>query len=215
MPFPKIVILARGGTHGDFLHQCCTLMNNNSTVSINDKGKVQNPSKLKMLKIYNNRIKENIADKDIENLKDIEFSHVWYDDFINWPSKFYYITYPDVLYPMTKKMYIEKACSNDKDVALQGLKDALTDPFVDRIKLTEFDKVYDLLTKTAIRKYKNQPGITPISMTDFYEYEKLVEVLIFMGVYNEQRSKELQHVYNDWTYKNQKYINEIKQILYK
>ena len=52
MPFPKIVILARGGTHGDFLHQCCTLMNNNSTVSINDKGKVQNPSKLKMLKIY-------------------------------------------------------------------------------------------------------------------------------------------------------------------
>ena len=55
MPFPKIVILARGGTHGDFLHQCCTLMNNNSTVSINDKGKVlmdDDPTKIDEIKKF-------------------------------------------------------------------------------------------------------------------------------------------------------------------
>ena len=85
--FKKILILAQGGTHGDFLYPCCHLMADNKKGIVNGHGADIENSKFKRnnLQTYYKGIK-NVS--TFNNMQSIEVCHIWQEEFKTLSANF-------------------------------------------------------------------------------------------------------------------------------
>jgi len=216
MLFPKIIILAQGGTHGDFLYNFCQITssaeNFNKENKITSNGRVLESSifKRKNLKLYKKGQKKELLLDELIGTQQIEICHIWYEEFINWPSKFYYINFDDNLIEIIKKMYLEKACNNNKNIAIKNYKKYLPDSIAKKITHDNFDKIITMSYKSIKKKYQRQPNIKAINMVDLYSLDKLIDILKDMEIYNPQKLAPLEIFHTEWIEKNHKWINIIK-----
>jgi hypothetical protein len=215
MLFPKIIILAQGGTHGDFLYESCQLMilnNNNINNKIDNNGRVLESSIFKRnnFTLYKKGQKKESMLNYLNNAQEIEICHIWFEEFINWPSKFYYIDFDDTLIESIKKMYFEKACNNDINIAIENYKKYLPDSITKKITHDNFDKIITMSYKSIKKKYQKQPNIKAINMVNLYSLDTLINILKDMKIYNREKLSFLEIFHKDWIKKNHKWINIIK-----
>jgi len=216
MLFPKIIILAPGGAHGDFLTEVCRLMVHNTKVNMNLDGKVYGTSVLKGNIFFKNDRYTSISREQLEklNLKTVELSHVWYDTFIDWPSKFFYISVDKKYIPIVSKMDLEKNHKGNKQAAVNNYLNFLPNDLkknLSKKKIEWFDFSKSVITR-AEKKYIKQPQISAIKITDLYDLEKLQEQLIKMNCYDVKKQDILKQVHCKWLKNNEKYIAEIFKI---
>ena len=211
MATPKIIIFAQGGTHGDFLYSCCQLMTNENENTINEFGRVLENSKFKRnnLETYNKGKK---IPFEFDTISNIEICHIWQEEFKNLSGKFYYIHYNDEQIDVIKKMYLKKVCDNNIEYAIENLKKYLPDTVANKISKDNFNRILKLSYKNSIKKYKQQPGIIPIEITNLYEFDKLVGILKHMDVFDADNTEKLKKFHESWTSKNSHYIIEMLKV---
>lgn len=211
MATTKIIIFAQGGTHGDFLYSCCHLMTKENKNTIDEFGRVLENSTFKR-----NNIKTYLKGKKIpfefDTMSDIEICHIWQEEFKNLSGKFYYIHYNDEQIDIIKKMYLKKVCDNNIEYAMESLKKHLPDTVANKISKENFDKILTLSYKNSIKKYKQQPNIVPIEITDLYNFDKLIEILKHMDVFDAGNTEKLKKFHESWTNKNSHYIIEMLKV---
>jgi len=215
MAFPKIIILAQGGTHGDFLYQSCQIITSDENApKIDDSGKVIESSifKRKNLTILKNGQKTNMMSNYLHEAQPIEVCHVWYEEFIDWPSKFYYIDFDDSLLEIIKKMYFEKVHNNDKNLAMIWYKKHLPDSVARKINHDNLNEVINSSYRNAQKKYKKQPNAKAINIVDLYSLHRLTDILKDMGIYNEKNLPSLEKFHSEWLVRNDKWIKQIEKI---
>lgn len=211
MATPKIIIFAQGGTHGDFLYSCCQLMTNETENTINEFGRVLENSKFKRNNLETYKKGKKIP-FEFDTMSNIEICHIWQEEFKNLSGKFYYIHYNDEQIGVIKKMYLEKACDNNIEYAMENLKRYLPDVVVNKISKDNFNKILTLSYKNLIKKYKQQPGIVPIEITDLYDFDKLVGILKHMDIFDASNTEKLKKFHESWTSKNSHYITEMLKV---
>ena len=208
MKYPKIIILAQGGTHGDFLYSCGLLMLNNTPTDIDQTGRALGRSDFLQDNMYNF---EGGVDKKITYTfdTDIEVCHVWHEEFLKFTSKFYYIEFQEQHIPVIKKMFLAKVCKNNIDVAMESRIKFLPPALANKINKKNFDRYWTSSLKTAIKNYKKQPYVNKINMIDLYNFEKLCGILTNMGIFNVSKTNSLKSMHETWIQKNSQYIKEI------
>jgi len=216
MQFPKIMLLAIGGAHGDFLLNCCKLMLEGSKFAINNQGQTVSTS------VYKNQhfiVGGKRVPVDYTHLTKetplVELSHMWYEEYKTWNTQFYFIEYDDILLPKIKEMWIKKACRSNIDMALESYRKAWSDSISKTFSRENFDEIFAVLSKRAKKLFMKQPGIIPIDMVKLYDYSSLVDVLKSMGIYNTDLEHDLQEIHGKWIHINQENIEQIKRILAK
>ena len=215
MAFPEIIILAQGGTHGDFLYQSCRIITSYENANkIDNNGSVIESSifKRKNFNVFKNGQKIDTMLNYLHEAQPIEVCHIWYDEFIDWPSKFYYITYDDSMIEIISKMYYEKVYNNDKTLAMKAYKKYLPDSIAKKINHDNFDQIINTSYKTTRKKYKQQPNAKAINMVDLYSLHKLTDILKDMGIYNEKNLPSLKTFHSEWIMRNDKWIKQIEKI---
>lgn len=204
--------MAQGGTHGDFLYKLCQIMiSDENENKINNNGRVIEDSifKKKNIQFYEKGIKK-IAKGNLGNARQIEICHIWYEEFMQWPCKFYYIDFDDSLIEIIKKMYLEKVCNNDNSIVIKNYIRYLPDNVAKKINLNNFDKIITNSYKSIRKKYQKQPDAKPINITDLYSLDKVKDILKDMEIYNDKKLELLEIFHKDWIGKNNKWINIIK-----
>lgn len=212
MAFPKIVILARGGTHGDFLYQACQIMTNSKEVKkIKDNGMVKESSQFKKhnSRLYRKGKFTDLMANCLDHARPIEVCHTWFEEFKNWPSNFYYIDYDDHHIPIILEMFLEKVFNNDLSLVLEEHFQSIPDALAKKIHRGNVEKILTMSYKTEKNKYKKQPNIKAIQMKDLYDYKKLVGVLKQMSIYDVKYLAELQNFHSLWIERNDKWIQRI------
>jgi hypothetical protein len=215
MAFPKIIILAQGGTHGDFLYQSCKIITSDADANeIDSNGRVIESSifKRKNLNVFGNGQKMDTMSNYLHEAQPIEVCHVWYEEFIDWPSKFYYINYDDSLLEIIKKMYFEKVHNNDKTLAMIWYKKHLPDSVARKINHDNLDKVINSSYRNAQKKYKKQPNAKAINIVDLYSIDKLISIMKDMEIYQEKNLSSLKTFHSEWLLQNDKWIKQIEKI---
>ena len=208
--FKKILILAQGGTHGDFLYSCCHLMAYNKKGIVNGHGAViVNPDKRNNLQTYYKGIK-NVS--TFNNMQSIEVCHIWQEEFKTLSANFYYIHYNDQQIDIIKKMFLEKVFKNNIELAIENKKKYLPDALAKKITKDNIDKILTVSYKNTIKKYRQQSNIKAINITDLYNFDSLVAILKDMNIYNPTKSNELKEFHNEWMDKNMKYITEMLSV---
>ncbi len=207
-----MIILAIGGSHGDFLMNSCKIMQGEKIKkNITKVGQSKFSSKFK--------IKTRLAFKkgkkhDLQHIEanDIELSHVWYDEFQTYPSKFFYIGFSKKILPVIMKMYLTKICNNNLQKAVDNFKYYTTDRLSKKINTHNISKILPIVWSNAQKKYQHQKNIEKIEMTDLYDYYKFLKVLKKLDVYKKSNEKQLKEYHTEWQQKNYMYINEIKAL---
>lgn len=208
----SIILLAAGGTHGDFLHSCGLLMLEKIDFTVNTSGRVINnlsSFKKNNLNTFLDGVKK---PSTVEPSFAIELCHIWQEEFKHYKEKFFYIDYTEEQINVIKKMYLEKIHKNNLDTAKRDLVRYLPTKLKVKINKKNFDKVLTLSYKTTIKKYKQQPGIIPIKITDLYNFDSLVLILKNMGILNVDKLKDLKIFHSKWKTKNKQYIKEMFRI---
>tara|TARA_E500000318_G_C3499627_1_gene187828 strand:+ start:19 stop:663 length:645 start_codon:yes stop_codon:yes gene_type:complete len=211
MKYPKIIILAQGGTHGDFLCKCALLMVDNHDIKINEKGKTIEQSnflKDNWQKSYRRGKKIKINYKFVN---EVEVCHIWQEEFLNFKSRFFYINFTQSQIPIIKNMFLTKTCNGKIENVFKTNKTFLPSDLSSKITLKNFDAIWTTQIKNTLAKYKKQNGITAIKITDLYKFESLKNILKQMGVYNKTKEYKLKKMYKEWHKKNH---NFIEQMLY-
>jgi len=208
MATPQIIIFAQGGTHGDFLHSCGLLMLDGKKSTIDTSGRVfgNSTSKSKNLESYYKGKKTIFS---IESDSQIEIYHIWQEEFKKIKGKFYYISYDESQIDVIKKMFLTKVHYNDLNNAMEGIKKYLPNSLARKISKDNFDKILTLLYKNTIKKYKQQPGIKPIKITDLYNFDSLVLILKNMDILNVNKLEDLKRFHSEWQSKNRQCIKEM------
>lgn len=214
MLFPKIIILAQGGSHGDFLHRCCDLMLHDNKIKINDAGRVMPTSVLKYNHFYHAGKKIPITEEKLKklNLSTVELSHVWHEEFIDWPSKFHYIHIEEECIPVVIKMFLSKICNNDEKIAMEQFLSFFPLDVKARINNVSFQIFCKNMMLRIQKKFQKQPSISKIRITDLYSFDSLVKTLTMMNCFDHKKSKILEQIHSEWTEKNKSYIDEIHYI---
>ena len=209
------MILALGGSHGDFLHQCCNFMLHNTKIDVNALGRITPTSVLKQNgNFYYDGEKIPITESKLEkmSLSTVELSHVWQEEFIKWPSKFYYVHIEESHVATVGKMYLDKICEQDEKIALKTLTSHFPADVKARIDQFSFDEYFKGMVSRAQKKFERQPSISKIQMTDLYSYESLVKVLKMMDCFDHEKIKSLADIHNKWIKNNKTYVDEIQQM---
>lgn len=208
MPLPKIVILAQGGTHGDFLYSCCRLMLVDERQFVSASGRVQEHSifKRQNLKSYNKGEKIPI---DYNTEEEVSVCHIWQKEFLSWPSKFYYIEFSNEQIPIIKQMFLDKVCNQDINFAIDLTKKYFPDSLAKKVNLKNFDRIWTLLYKNSLRKYKLQSGAMAVNITDLYDIKKIIEILKTMEIYDKSKYQFLTHFHDSWLSSNKKHIDAL------
>lgn len=208
----KIIIFAQGGTHGDFLYSCCLLVTGNRKNTINQTGRID----LKNSKFKKNNLnsyqKGKKLDIDTRSGDRIEMCHIWHEEFKKLPADFYYIHYEHEQIELIKKIFLEKVFDGNKDLAIDNVKKYLPDTLAKKITKYNIDDVLTIFYKNSIKKYKQQPNIKAIQITDLYNFDSLVAILKKMNIYQTAKSNELKHFHKQWTDKNKEYIEQMLNV---
>lgn len=209
----KIIIFAQGGTHGDFLYSCCQLVSSEDRKTTVDKrGRIHlENSKFKKnnLNYYQKGKKLAI---DTASGDGIEMCHIWYEEFKKLPADYYYIHYEDEQIELIKKMFLEKVFDGNKDLAINDVKKYLPDTLANKITKYNIDDILTMFYKNSIKKYKQQPNIKCIKITDLYNFDSLVAILKNMNIYQTAKSNDLKKFHAEWKDKNKEYIEQILNV---
>jgi hypothetical protein len=213
MFYPKIIILATAGSHGDFLLQSCEIMSNGRTANIDNNGRVKWISnfKLSMINAFKAGKKSNINNLQIKSNK-IELSHAYYDEFKNWPSKFFYIDYSRNHIDIVLDMMIKKVCNNDIDKVLMQIKPYLQNDLSVKINKKNYRDVLRIIWWNSIKKFKRLKNIESISLLSFYKFENMCQILKSLDVYNTKYLSIYKPFYQEWQRKNKEYIDRFFHI---
>ena len=186
--------------------------NSNKENKITSNGRVLESSifKRKNLKLYEKGQKKELLLDELIDTQQIEICHIWYEEFINWPSKFYYIDFDDALIEIIKKMYLEKSCNDNKNIATENYKKYLPTSVAKKITNNNFDEIITMSYKSLKKKYQKQPNIKAINIVDLYSLDKVIDILKDMEIYNPQKIEQLEIFHAEWIEKNNKWINIIK-----
>lgn len=212
MTYPETIILAIGGTHGDFLLQSCEIMTSGEIIKLNveHSGRVNWESRFKKnMNASFHKGKKIFIDTESNYFNKIELSHVYYDEFNNWSSKFFYIDFSKEVIDTILDMYIQKVCNNNIDKTLFYLKEYIADNLCKKINKQNYREVMRTLWWNAIQKYKKIKNIQKIDIVSFYTFEKMCKILIELKVYNELHCEIYEKFYQEWHKKNEKFIQNI------
>lgn len=212
MIYPKIIILAIGGSHGDFLINCCRIMQGEEIkkrITITGQAEFRNEFKHKTQFRFKKGKKQNL---ELDKINDVELSHIWYDDFQKYPSEFFYIGFAKEILPVILKMYLTKVCNNNLQQAVNKLNYFIPEELGRKINAQNISKILPVLWWNAQIKYQQQKDIKRIELTDLYDYDKLLKILQQLGVYNKSLEKELKEYHTEWLQKNSVYIDEIEAL---
>lgn len=205
-----IILLAVGGSHGDFLFSCCRLMLNQSVFSTNTAGKVSAPSEWKTFTLLSYKEGKKLS-YITEPTNKIEMSHIWYEEFAKMPNRFYCIDYNDKQIEVIKKMSFIK---NYKDVnaLCEQFKEILPKSLAGKINENNIDNILTISYKNMLKKFKKQPNINLIKITDLYSFKSLVKILKNMNLYNKSQLTNLKNYHKEWKEKNLKYYKELVEL---
>lgn len=205
------ILLAVGGSHGDFLFSCCKLMLNQYISVANDAGRISAPSEWKELTLKCFKEGKKIFNVPIPT-NSIEMSHTWYKEFKEMPCKFYYIDYEHNQINILKKMWIDKNYTSrgkNKEDICKDMRECLENNLAKKINKNNIDKFLTNYYKNQLKKFKQQPGIIAIKITNLYKFESLVNTLKKMGFWNDSNVEQLKKHYKGWFQKNINYIEEV------
>ena len=203
--FPKVVILAQGGTHGDFLHRCCKVMIEGTLPNVKPSGKIGETSGFKR---YNYESYHAGQKKNIEYTGNEEFvvGHIWHEEYLDWPSKFYFIDFLDEHIDTIIQMLLEKQYDNDMDALMKPIIDKLPVDLAKKINKANYEQTLITSYKTSRRKFALQTNATRILMTDLYEFNKVVDIMKHMEIYNSSYQNILKEFHTNWVHNNGKFI---------
>lgn len=220
MPVPKTIIFANGGSHGDFVRHSCLFVTENVNFFLQNTGRTKTNGEFRH-QLHLPRIFFMPDDPRYNDLKDYEMSHVWYEDFIDYPSKFFYINYNEKITSIILEMWLKKANNNDKNIAIN---ESMTAQFLEslpsniekKINKDNFDQVFSILWKRQLKLFSKQPGIQKIELLDLYDHAKFCAILEnITGVKDLQNNTAYKGVYDKWLSINRENITKIYQALQK
>ena len=202
MLFPEVVIFALGGTHGDFLYACGQIMQGKQSKKVDKQGRV-----IARPKLLEQNWHKNFGDTHgYTDLDRVEVAHIWQDEFINWPSDFYYIGFTEKQLPIIQKMLIEKVCNGSLELAVKKFNRSASEYVKKKTNKSNMQKILDIHYKKTLQQYKKQPGIQEIKIMDLYNRDSLRDVLINIGIYNRKYEADLEKFHSNWLGKNKHYI---------
>ncbi len=130
-----------------------------------------------------------------------------------WPSKFYYIEFNKEVMPEVmeiryyKHNLIEEPFKLIRDLELTvGSK--LTEQIVE--KTDNFDSVIQDLFYRGKEKFKKQPGIEKINITELYEFDSFINLLKKLNIYNPKNLKIIKSRWQEFYNKNKYFIKKIQ-----
>lgn len=203
--YPKIFILAQGGTHGDFLHRCCKVMVEGTLPNVMPSGRTP---EISVFKKYNYENYHAGQKKDIEYTGNEEFvvAHIWHEEYLDWPSKFYYIDFLDEHIDTIIQMLLEKVYNNNKDDLMRPIIDKLPVDLAKKINKENYYQTLITSYKTSRKKFALQTNATRILMTDLYKFDKVVDIMKHMEIYNSSYHHILKEFHTNWVHNNGKFI---------
>jgi hypothetical protein len=212
MLYPEIVILAVGGSHGDFLLKSCEIITKgkNVNIAVNNDGRVDWVSyfKKKMNMSFHKGNKKFVK-LQTDKCNKIELSHIYYDEFNKWSTKFFYIDFSKKHLDVVLDMYIKKVCNNDINKILFHIKQYISDDLCKKINKENYKEVLRISWWNAIQKYKKLKNIKKINILSFYDFENTCKILKELKVYNEQHLKIYEEFYQKWHKNNKKFIQNM------
>jgi hypothetical protein len=211
MSYPKIIILAIGGSHGDFLLKSCEIMTHgkikDSDVDLNGRADYMSTFKTQTtLQTFKKGKKQKLEINYKTN--DIELSHIYYEEFQNFTSKFYYIDFDKKYLDIVLDMCIEKVCNNNIDKAIEYFKEYIIDGIAKKINKTNYREILKLVWWNGIKKYKKLKDIESIDMLSFYNFDEMCKILKKLNVYNKENLTVYEKFYQKWYNNNKKFINK-------
>jgi hypothetical protein len=212
MLYPEIIILAVGGSHGDFLLQSCKIMTNEKNINtdIDHNGRTEWTSHFKnSMNMSYYKGKKNFIKTEPNNLNRIELSHVYYDEFNEWPTKFFYIDFSKEHLNIILDMFIKKVCNDDIDKFLFYIKNHISEELFRKINKENYKEIMRILWWNAVQKYKKLKNIERIDILSFYEFENICKILKKLKVYNEKYLKIYEKFYQKWYKNNENFIQNI------
>ena len=212
MLYPEIIILFNGGSHGDFLKASCECMLFGKKISLSLIGQVLIKSKFKndTIKTWHEGKKTSLKSG---NYNHVEVSHLWYDEFKQFPSKFYYINYPKKVNSALIDILIKKPFKNEITNAIKYYKDKIKffpKNYDNHITPKNFVQMLEILQLKNLEKFKNIPNIQKIDIIELYEYDNMIKLLKRMNCYNAKHEIMYQRYYYHWKERNSKFIEKIK-----
>ena len=204
MKYPKRIILGIGGTHPDFLCACFRLMERGTKTKISSVGRVELKSKFK----------NETLDARLGGIKDLklsydyhetEVSHIWYNEYENFPSKFLIINVKHEILDPIFEMFEQKIKNTNLLFKYWPTK------LINYLKSKNISskEIFKAFSIDNLKKFYNCKNLQVIEINNIYNKSHVIELLKSNNVYNKQYEDKFNHFYDDWYNKNKQYINKI------
>ena len=207
MNYPKIIVLFIGGTHGEFLKNCYNIFNNKKIRPISSTGHSPISSQFKeenMSLFYNGKSGKHT----LNQFDNFEVVHCWYNEYLEYTSKFYYIDYPDHLASTLIDLFMYKT-KKDNNTIIKYLRNNLPENIGKKINELNWKDIFIKSINRCKSKYLLQKSIKRIDIFDIYNLEKLKKIYKDMGIYNNKYEEKFTKYYNKWLIKNDYFIENL------
>jgi len=101
---------------------------------------------------------------------------------------------------------LEKQYDNDMDALMKPIIDKLPVDLAKKINKVNYEQTLITSYKTSRRKFALQTNATRILMTDLYEFNKVVDIMKHMEIYNSSYQNILKEFHTNWVHNNGKFI---------
>ena len=207
MNYPKIIVLFIGGTHGEFLKNCYNIFNNKKIRPNSTTGHSPITSQFKEENMYL-FYKGKSGKHSLNQFDEFEVVHCWYNEYLKYTSKFYYIDYPDHLASTLIDLFMYKT-KRDKNTIIKYLKDNMPKDIGKKINDSNWKEIFIKSINRCKSKYLLQKNIKRIDIFDIYNLEKLEKIFKDMGIYNNKYKEDFKKYYNKWLNKNNYFIERL------
>ena len=119
---------------------------------------------------------------------------------------FYFIDFLDEHIDTIIQMLLEKQYNNDMDALMRPIIDKLPVDLAKKINKENYNQTLITSYKTSRRKFTLQTNATRILITDLYEFDKVVDIMKHMEIYNSSYQNILKESHTNWVHNNRKFI---------